>query len=113
MSDKIVDAIIDQIDNHLDCIEYLLDDLKLVRADHKELVNSIYEFYIDLEKAVDRVADLRKDEKELREKDARITEALSPSLKKDIQEHVKKESMFSALFPNLDKDDDNALMEEL
>ena len=92
MSDKIVDTIIDQIDTHLDCIEELLDSLSLVRADHKELVDSIYEFYLDLEKAVDRVADLRKDEKELREKDARITEALSPSLKKDIEDHIERYS---------------------
>lgn len=109
MSDKIVDAIIDQIDNHLDCIEELLDGLKLVRSDHKELVDSIYEFYLDLEKAVDRVADLRMDEKELREKDARITEALSPSLKREIQEHVERYSSV----PFLEGDDDNALMEEL
>ena len=103
MSDKIVDAIIDQIDNHLDCIEELLDGLKLVRADHKELVDSIYEFYLDLEKAVDRVADLRKDEMELREKDARITETLSPSLMKSLEEHAM----------SYEGDGDNALMEEM
>lgn len=89
MSDKIVDNIINRIDNHLDCIEVLLDDLSLIRSDHKELVDSIYEFYLDLEKAVDRVADLRMDEKELRDKDARITEALSPSLKREIQDHAE------------------------
>ena len=109
MSDKIVDTLIDQIDTHLDCIEELLDSLKLIRSDHKELVDSIYEFYLDLEKAVDRVADLRKDENELQEKDDRITEALSPSLKREIQEHVEKYSSV----PFLEGDDDNALMEEL
>ena len=109
MSDKIVDTIIDQIDTHLDCIEELLDSLKLVRSDHKELVDSIYEFYLDLEKAVDRVADLRMDEKELREKDARITEALSPSLKKEIHGLVERYSSV----PFLEGDDDNALMEEM
>lgn len=106
MSDKIVDTLIDQIDTHLDCIEELLDGLNLVRADHKELVDSIYEFYLDLEKSVDRVADLRKvrmDEKELREKDARITEALSPSLMKSLEEHAM----------SYEGDGDNALMEEL
>ena len=109
MSDKIVDNIINRISNHLDCIEVLLDDLSLIRSDHKELVDSIYEFYLDLEKAVDRVADLRMDEKELRDKDARITEALSPSLKREIEEHVEKYSSV----PFLEGDDDNALMEEL
>ena len=103
MSDKIVDTIIDRIDTHLDCIEELLDGLKLVRADHKELVDSIYEFYNDLEKAVDRVADLRMGEKELREKDARITEVLSPSLMKSLEEHAM----------SYEGDGDNALMEEL
>ena len=103
MSDKIVDTIIDQIDTHLDCIEELLDSLSLVRSDHKELVDSIYEFYLDLEKAVDRVADLRKDENELQEKDARITEALSPSLMKSLEEHAM----------SYEGDGDNALMEEL
>ena len=109
MSDKIVDTLIDQIDTHLDCIEELLDSLSLIRSDHKELVDSIYEFYLDLEKAVDRVADLRMDENELQEKDDRITEALSPSLKREIQEHVEKYSSV----PFLEGDDDNALMEEL
>ena len=103
MSDKIVDTIIDQIDTHLDCIEELLDSLSLVRSDHKELVDSIYEFYLDLEKAVDRVADLRKDENELQEKDARITEALSPSLINSLEEHAM----------SYEGDGDNALMEEL
>ena len=89
MSDKIVDNIIDRIDTYLDRIEELLDDLHLIRSDHKELVDSIYEFYLELEKAVDRVAELRYNEKELRDKDARISEALSPSLKREIQEHAE------------------------
>ena len=83
MSDKIVDNIIDRIDTYLDRIEELLDDLSLIRSDHKELVDSIYEFYLDLEKAVDRVADIRKDEKELRDSDW---------IEQEIQDHVKKYS---------------------
>jgi len=103
MSDKIVDSIINRIDTYLDRIEELLDSLSLIRSDHKELVDSIYEFYLDLEKAVDRVADLRKDEMELRDKDARITESLSPSLIKSLEEHAM----------SYEGDGDNALMEEL
>ena len=103
MSDKIVDNIIDRIDTYLDRIEELLDSLSLIRSDHKELVDSIYEFYLDLEKAVDRVADLRMDEMELRDKDARISEALSPSLIKSLEEHAM----------SYEGDGDNALMEEL
>ena len=54
MSDKIQYAAIDEIDNKLDEIEELLDQLSLIREDKNELINSIYEFYCDLENAVDR-----------------------------------------------------------
>ena len=39
------------------------------------------------ENAADQIAKLRSDEKELRDKDARISKALSRSLKRAIQEH--------------------------
>ena len=54
MSDKIQHAAIDKIDNKLDEIEVLLDQAPLLQDDKNELINSIYEFYCDLEKAVDR-----------------------------------------------------------
>ena len=54
MSDKIQYAAIDRIDNKLDEIEVLLDQAPLLKDDKNELINSIYEFYCDLEKAVDR-----------------------------------------------------------
>ena len=54
MSDKIQYAAIDKIDNKLDEIEVLLDQAPLLQDDKNELINSIYEFYCDLEKAVDR-----------------------------------------------------------
>ena len=54
MSDKIQYATIEKIDNKLDEIEVLLDQAPLLKDDKNELINSIYEFYCDLEKAVDR-----------------------------------------------------------
>ena len=54
MSDKIQYAVIEQIDNKLDEIEVLLYQAPLLQDDKNELINSIYEFYCDLEKAVDR-----------------------------------------------------------
>jgi len=54
MSDKIQYAAIEKIDNKLDEIEVLLDQAPLLQDDKNELINSIYEFYCDLEKAVDR-----------------------------------------------------------
>lgn len=54
MSDKIQYATIEKIDNKLDEIEVLLDQAPLLQDDKNELINSIYEFYCDLEKAVDR-----------------------------------------------------------
>lgn len=54
MSDKIQYAAIDEIDNKLDEIKELLDQLSLIREDKNELNNSIYEFYCDLENAVNQ-----------------------------------------------------------
>jgi len=106
MSDKIQYEAFDKIDNKLDEIEVLLEDLPLLRDDKENLIDSLYELYIDLEKAVDRYheewefdqevifsnAKQLNDEKELREKDARITEALSPSLIKEIKDHIERYS---------------------
>ena len=49
-----VDKAFARIDNKLDELEVLLDQVPLLRDDKKELVDSIYEFYCDLEKAIDR-----------------------------------------------------------
>jgi hypothetical protein len=49
-----VDKAFARIDNKLDEIEVLLDQVPLLKEDKKELVDSIYEFYCDLEKAIDR-----------------------------------------------------------
>ena len=95
MSDKIQYEAFDKIDNKLDEIEVLFEDLPLIREDKENLIDSLYELYCDLEKAIDRYHEEWEFDQE----------TISPSL--------KKESMFSALFPNLNKDDDNALMEEL
>ena len=117
MSDTIQYEAFDKIDNKLDEIEVLLEDLPLLRDDKQELVDAIYEFYCDLEKAIDRYHEewefdqevissnvkQQNDEKELREKDTRITEALSPSLMKSLEEHAM----------SYEGDGDNALMEEL
>jgi hypothetical protein len=82
MSNRIANSFINQIETHLSCIEELLDDLYNVRADHKDLVDSIREFNLHLEEAMDRVADLRKGEEELQEN------VLSPSLIQSIEEHA-------------------------
>lgn len=95
MSDKIQYEAFDKIDNKLDEIEVLFEDLPLIREDKENLIDSLYELYCDLEKAIDRYHEEWEFDQE----------TISPSLKKG--------SMFSALFPNLNKDDDNALMEEL
>ena len=95
MSDKIQYEAFDKIDNKLDEIEVLLEDLPLIREDKENLIDSLYELYSDLEKAIDRYHEEREFDQE----------TISPP--------GKKESMFSALFPNLAKDDDNVLMEEL
>ena len=79
MSDKIQYAAIDEIDNKLDEIEELLDQLSLIREDKNELINSIYEFYCDLENAVDRYnRGVGFDQ-----------ETISSSLKREIEEHVE------------------------
>ena len=123
MSDKIQYEAFDKIDNKLDEIEVLFEDLPLIREDKENLIDSLYELYCDLEKAIDRYHEewefdqevissslkQQNDEKELREKDARITEALSPSLRKEIEDHIERYSSV----PFLEGDDDNALMEEL
>ena len=54
MSDKIQYAAIDRIDDKLDQIEVLLDQLSLIREDKENLIDSIYEFYCDLENAVNQ-----------------------------------------------------------
>ena len=99
MSDTIQYEAFDKIDNKLDEIEVLFEDLPLIREDKENLINSIYELYIDLEKAVDRYHEEREYDQE----------TISSSLKRDIQEHVEKYSSV----PHLEGDDDNALMEEL
>ena len=79
MSDKIQYAAIDEIDNKLDEIEELLDQLSLIREDKNELINSIYEFYSDLENAVNRYnRGVGFDQ-----------ETISSSLKREIEEHVE------------------------
>ena len=95
MSDTIQYEAFDKIDNKLDEIEVLFEDLPLIREDKENLIDSLYELYCDIEKANDRYHEEWEFDQETN----------SPP--------GKKESMFSALFPNLDKDDDNALMEEL
>jgi hypothetical protein len=54
MSDSIVDNVINRIDNKLDEIEVLLDQLPLLREDKSKLIESLYDYYCDLEIAVDR-----------------------------------------------------------
>jgi ribosome assembly protein YihI (activator of Der GTPase) len=54
MSDSIVDNVIARIDNKLDEIEVLIDQLPLLRDDKSKLIDSIYDFYSDLETAIDR-----------------------------------------------------------
>lgn len=54
MSDKIRYAAIEQIDNKLDEIEVLVDQMPLLKDDKSKLIDSLYDFYSDLEIAVDR-----------------------------------------------------------
>lgn len=54
MSDKIQYAAIEKIDNKLDEIEVLLDQAPLLKDDNNKLVELLYDFYHDLEIAVDR-----------------------------------------------------------
>jgi len=54
MSDSIVDNVINRIDNNLDEIEVLLDQLPLLREDKSKLIELLYDYYCDLEIAVDR-----------------------------------------------------------
>ena len=54
MSDKIQYAAIERIDNKLDEIEVLIDEAPLLKDDKNKLVELLYDFYCDLEIAVDR-----------------------------------------------------------
>jgi len=54
MSDKIRYAAIEQIDNKLDEIEVLIDETPLLKRDKNKLIELLYDYYCDLEMAVDR-----------------------------------------------------------
>lgn len=54
MSDKIQYAAIERIDNKLDEIEVLIDQAPLLKRDKNKLIELLYDFYCDLETAVDR-----------------------------------------------------------
>ena len=54
MLDKVKYAVIEQIDNKLDEIEVLVDQMPLLKDDKRKLIDSIYDFYSDLEIAADR-----------------------------------------------------------
>jgi len=54
MSDKIQYAAIEKIDNKLDEIEVLLDQAPLLKDDKSKLIELLYDYYCDLEIAVDR-----------------------------------------------------------
>ena len=54
MSDKIRYAAIEQIDNKLDEIEVLIDQMPLLKDDKSKLIELLYDYYYDLEIAVDR-----------------------------------------------------------
>lgn len=54
MSDKVKYAVIEQIDNKLDEIEVLLDQAPLLKDDKSKLIELLYDYYCDLEMAVDR-----------------------------------------------------------
>ena len=82
MSDKIQYAAIDKIDDKLDQIEELLDQAPLLQDDKNKLINSIYQFYCDLEKAVDRYHEEWEFDQE----------TISSSLKKDIEDHIERYS---------------------
>ena len=82
MSDTIQYEAFDKIDNKLDEIEVLLEDLPLLRDDKQELVDAIYEFYYDLEKAIDRYHEEWEFDQE----------TISSSLKKEIEDHIERYS---------------------
>ena len=54
MSDKIQYAAIEKIDNKLDEIEVLIDQAPLLKDDKSKLIELLYDYYCDLEIAVDR-----------------------------------------------------------
>ena len=54
MSDSIVHDLITRIDNKLDEIEVLVDQMPLLKEDKRKHIDSIYDFYSDLEIAADR-----------------------------------------------------------
>lgn len=54
MLDKVKYAAIDRIDNKLDEIEVLIDQAPLLKDDKSKLIELLYDFYSDLETAVDR-----------------------------------------------------------
>ena len=54
MSDKIQYAAIEKIDNKLDEIEVLLDEAPLLKEDKSKLIELLYNYYSELEIAVDR-----------------------------------------------------------
>ena len=49
-----VDKAFARIDNKLDELEVLLDQVPLLKEDKKRFIDSIYDFYSDLELAIDR-----------------------------------------------------------
>lgn len=54
MSDKIKYSVIERIDNKLDEIEVLLDEVPLLKDDKSKLIELLYDYYSDLEIAIDR-----------------------------------------------------------
>ena len=54
MSDSIVHDLITRIDNKLDEIEVLINQMPLLKDDKSKLIESLYDYYCDLEIAVDR-----------------------------------------------------------
>lgn len=54
MLDKVKYAAIERIDNKLDEIEVLLDQAPLLKNDKSKLIELLYDYYCDLEIAVDR-----------------------------------------------------------
>ena len=93
MSDTIQYEAFDKIDNKLDEIEVLFEDLPLIREDKENLIDSLYDLYCDLEKAIDRYHEEWEFDQE----------TISPSLINSTKEHAM----------SYEGDGDNALMEEL
>jgi len=52
--DKVKYAAIERIDNKLDEIEVLIDEAPLLKRDKNKLIELLYDYYCDLEIAVDR-----------------------------------------------------------